>query len=62
MQEKKPRWDKPKLIVITRGDRQERVLANCKTTGAIPEVMPYHWFGPCFDPDVCIWCEAQAQT
>ena len=32
----KPRWEKPKLIVIARGDSQEGVLVNCKggaTTG-----------------------------
>lgn len=27
---KKEKWEKPKLIVITRGDKQERVLLQCK--------------------------------
>jgi len=29
---KKKKWDKPKLIVLVRGDRQEGVLTACKTT------------------------------
>ena len=29
---KKPKWSKPKLIVLVRGDRQERVLLACKVT------------------------------
>jgi len=28
---KKKKWEKPKLIVIIRGDRQERVLVACKS-------------------------------
>jgi len=27
---KKPKWGKPKLIVLVRGDRQESVLVGCK--------------------------------
>lgn len=27
---KKPKWGKPKLIVIARGDKQEGVLTGCK--------------------------------
>lgn len=27
---KKKKWGKPKLIVLTRGDRQESVLCSCK--------------------------------
>jgi len=29
----KPKWGKPNLIIITRGDRQERVLSACKEGG-----------------------------
>ena len=28
------KWVKPKLIVITRGDRQEKVLGMCKGDGS----------------------------
>jgi hypothetical protein len=27
---KKPKWDKPKLIILTRGKPEERLLAGCK--------------------------------
>jgi len=33
---KKPRWGKPKLIVITRRDGQEAVLATCKSAAGGP--------------------------
>ena len=30
---KKEKWGKPKLIVLVRGDMQERVLMSCKGAG-----------------------------
>lgn len=30
--ERKPKWGKPKLIVLVRGKPEERVLTNCKLT------------------------------
>jgi hypothetical protein len=29
--EKRPKWTKPKLIVLVRGEPEEAVLINCKT-------------------------------
>jgi len=34
MQENKPKWSKPKLIVLTRSDSGEMALVSCKTGGA----------------------------
>jgi hypothetical protein len=31
MEKKKPKWGKPKLIVLTRGKPEERVLDACKS-------------------------------
>jgi hypothetical protein len=33
VQSKKLKWDKPKLVVLTKGKPQERVLAGCKIDG-----------------------------
>jgi hypothetical protein len=30
MQKKKPKWGKPKLIILTRGKPEERVLEICR--------------------------------
>ena len=61
MQKDKKKWGKPKLIVLVRGDRQERVLSGCKLIDGIDfgPNSPYHsctydaaGFGnPCGD-----WC------
>jgi hypothetical protein len=34
MEKKKPKWGKPKLIVLTRGKPEERVLLACKVEGS----------------------------
>ncbi len=34
-EEKKKEWATPKLIILTRGKPEERVLAACKTYGAV---------------------------
>jgi hypothetical protein len=36
--EEKPKWGKPKLIVIVKGDRAEAVLMGCKYGGPV-----YNW-------------------
>jgi len=33
MEKKKPKWGKPKLIVLVRGKLEEMVLLNCKMPG-----------------------------
>jgi len=42
---KKEKWGKPKLIILTRGKPEERVLTTCKT--AAMNVMPTRWAGAC---------------
>ena len=60
---KKPKWGKPKLIVITRGDRQERVLMACKQEEGGP------WAGPvkegwraCTGDALCDRCNATSPS
>jgi hypothetical protein len=43
----KPRWGKPKLIIISRGQPGERVLGGCKTDSESRSSM----FQPAFDAD-----------
>lgn len=33
-------WQKPKLVIIIRGEKAENVLASCKTGGVLTEVSP----------------------
>ena len=33
---KKPRWDKPKLLILIRGKPEEMVLGFCKAAGGSP--------------------------
>ena len=35
---KKPKWSKPKLIILTRGKPEERVLAVCKGAEVTVEI------------------------
>ncbi len=50
----KPRWSKPKLIILFRGKPEENVLHACKGAG---------WDGPggrfgCFDWREARWCSS----
>jgi len=42
--EKRPKWGKPKLIVLVRGDRAQAVLTACKKSGEYT-TYPYDGFG-----------------
>ena len=61
----KPRWGRPKLIVIARGDRSEGVLVGCKWTAVGG---PLAWFSGCVtrEPPVptgtCVACSSGAPS
>lgn len=43
----KPKWDKPKLIVLMRGKQEEEILAVCKSDGS--------GLGPSSGYPGCMW-------
>ncbi len=55
---KKKKWGKPKLIILTRGKPEERVLAYCKGTGT--PTAPESIAGVCYyqDAEICAFCVA----
>lgn len=53
----KPRWARPKLIAITRGDRQEGVLQICK--GAAQPTAPQALNGVCWRRNPMLGCPTQ---
>ena len=62
MQKEKPKWGKPKLIILVRGRPEERVLTYCKLLGSPPTgpggQLDYSW---CEDiPQTCLTCDAHA--
>ena len=64
MAEKKPKWGKPKLIILTRGKPEEAVLGNCKGTAvASGSGNKYHnclkWLS---QPTQCDFCSATNTT
>lgn len=59
----KKKWDKPKLVVLVRGDRQEGVLQACKATDwPIGDAGPSSNYGACFivlkNPVICSACSS----
>ena len=61
---KKPKWGKPKLIVLVRGTKQEMVLTSCKTTsGRTGTLSSYQSCnGKAVAPASCTVCSATAST
>lgn len=59
---KKPKWSKPKLIILIRGKPEERVLTACK--GVVTS--SWHWdYGSCtlFEPpNQCVDCSSIGST
>jgi hypothetical protein len=55
-------WERPQLIALTRGDRQENVLMVCKTAEEWPQTGPQDGFSSCFRTGYCYapGCEALA--
>ena len=56
MEKKKIKWGKPKLIVLVRGEPDERVLAACKMEGLSKG--PGNAWGWCFGTYPCPGCNA----
>jgi hypothetical protein len=63
MHKKKPKWGKPKLIVLTRGKPEERVLGSCKDgtdySGPFDEYHAGCWL---YGAPTCNECSAQHVT
>ncbi|MBU1006589.1 MAG: hypothetical protein KKH08_03230 [Candidatus Omnitrophica bacterium] len=57
----KPKWGKPKLIVLTRGKPEEMVLAACK---GFDPVGPGDSWGVCVFEEMylCVDCSSFAQS
>ena len=43
---RKEKWSMPKLTILTRGRKQERILAYCKYSGQMP-VSNENWHAGC---------------
>jgi hypothetical protein len=53
------KWEKPKLIILARGQPEERILVACKTmydTGGSPQYVDYQCDSPVED------CEIECNT
>jgi len=57
---KKPKWGKPKLIVLTRGKPEERVLYGCK--GETSQGDPSMGYGSCESYGGCGPCDSQPES
>ena len=60
MEESKKKWSKPKLIVLVRGDMQERVLMSCK--GVRIGASAHSVDNNCLDEPDCGPCSAQSPS
>ncbi|MDP8230005.1 MAG: hypothetical protein P9L93_02760 [Candidatus Gorgyraea atricola] len=49
--EAKKKWEKPKLIILTKGKPEEWVLQSCKTFPGM--IGPDNAFASCFRVDLC---------
>jgi len=60
-EEAKKKWGKPKLIILTRGKPEERVLTTCKVSFDIPGE-PNNLLEMCVGPADCSGCVTLSGT
>jgi hypothetical protein len=53
---KKPKWKRPKLVVLVKGSNQEAVLTNCKAFG-VSAVAAATVDADCLVPYPCMGCQ-----
>jgi len=56
---KKKKWDKPKLIILTKTKAEERVLGACKWDGGAYQALAGSCGG---DSPVCVICQYAAMS
>jgi hypothetical protein len=61
----KPKWDKPKLVILVRGKPEEKVLVSCKMQWPGGGGYRSRWGGGCYYPmsnpeTGCIACSGGA--